>query len=251
MARLGHGSEDVLDPVLEKLAGLDPRTRLHLFGQLFVGDRGVVLPGGPLQRRARHRDPCSLRVLDADCRFVIDLVGTRCRHCSAPNRAGGSAGARSMNHRPRAGARREMPCSAWLGTYCTLTPIRASGSKTGLRRGGPPGPRRLRGCDDAPMADKKKIVVWGTGFVGKMVIPRGAAAPQFRAGRGRGQRQGQGRPRRRGHLRHRQHRGSPPPTTSMRWSPSAPTPWCTTGPRPARPTPTSATWVPSSGPGST
>ena len=36
------------------------------------------------------------------------------------------------------------------------------------------------------MTEKKRVVVWGTGFVGKMVIPEVAAAPRLRAGRRRG-----------------------------------------------------------------
>ena len=103
----------------------------------------------------------------------------------------------------------------------------------------------------APWQSKKRVVVWGTGFVGKMVIPEVLRHPNFelvgvgvndkdKVGRDVGDICGIGAD-----------RASPPPTTSMRSSPSAPTPWCTTGRRPARPTPTSATWAPSSGPAST
>ena len=36
------------------------------------------------------------------------------------------------------------------------------------------------GCDDAPMTEKvKRVVVWGTGFVGKMIIPEVLRHPNF------------------------------------------------------------------------
>ena len=82
------------------------------------------------------------------------------------------------------------------------------------------------------MTEKKRVVVWGTGFVGKMVIPEVLRHPNFelvgvgvndkdKVGRDVGEICGIGTI---GARRHRRPRG--------RWWPSGPTPWCTTGPRP-------------------
>ena len=58
-------------------------------------------------------------------------------------------------------------------------------------------------CDDAPMTEKKRVIVWCTGFVGKMVIPEVLRHPNFElVGVGVNDKDKVGQRRRR-HLRHR------------------------------------------------
>ena len=111
--------------------------------------------------------------------------------------------------------------------------------------------RKSSGDDRRGRWVSKRVVVWGTGFVGKLVIPEIVRHPAFElvgVGVSNPDKVGQ---RRRRDLRHRADRRSPRPTTSTRWSRSRPTRSSTTGRPPRTRTTTSARSARSSGPAST
>jgi hypothetical protein len=59
LAIVCNGSQDIPNPVLEEASCANPGLNLDPFGQVLVGDGGVIGLGDSLQDRSRLDHPCS------------------------------------------------------------------------------------------------------------------------------------------------------------------------------------------------